>query len=170
MPKEKDTKRMSDIELPWHNEIFHTIPRSHFAQIWAPLLHPATEMIGTLVVCPGSHKSGLKKQVFHKEDLFFYRYTIDPAEIAKYQPTSVSMELGQALIFHHALYHRSGTNLSKQTRISITGSYHDIGSPAFKPLAVEYRYYGETPEAYYYELFHDPDAKELINEQALRHE
>jgi len=63
-PDDKNNKAVSNFETNWHNDIFYTIPKSHFWQVWVPLLHNATIEIGTLIICPGSHKDkNIKQQI-----------------------------------------------------------------------------------------------------------
>lgn len=169
-PFDNKNKRASNIELDWHKDTFYTIPRSRFIHMWAPLLHDSTKEIGTLVVCRRSHKAGIDKQRISLNAAYDHRYTIDKENITDYEKLSIEIKLGQALIFDGNLIHRSGINTSKYVRCSLIGMCHDIREDAFSPLYTEYKYSGETPESYFYEVFGDPNARLLAKEQLASQE
>lgn len=166
MPNDQNNKHDSNMDLFWHKDIFYTAPRSKFLQIWAPLIHDSTEEIGTLQVCPKSHKDEFAKQRFNPNVGFNHRYTIDPIEIEKYEQKSIELKLGQLLIFDGKLIHGSGKNSTNLVRTSMLGLCHDASNENFLPTAVEYKYLKQTPEAYFYEVYKDENIKSLINEQA----
>lgn len=166
-PNNDANKRSSNIEIEWHRDNFFTIPKSRFLHVWIPLLHDATKANGALQVCPGSHKEGLGKQLIDAEAPYDHRYLVDPATVACYQPISLEIRLGQALIFDNCLMHRSGKNTSDQVRCTLIGLHHDVSNPNFYPLSVSYGYIKQTPEAYFYEVYGDQKAIPLLDEQAL---
>ena len=166
-PNDSLNQRSSNIEIEWHKDTFYTVPKSHFLHTWAPVLHHATESIGTLQVCPGSHKEGLGMQLINPKAAYDHRYIVDPASITKYQPLSIEVKLGQALIFDGRLIHRSGKNISQHVRCTLIGLNHAVTNPNFQPLSVSYSYTNQTPEAYFYEIFKDDKAVPLLHEQAL---
>lgn len=166
-PNDSSNKRSSNIEIEWHRDTFFTIPRSKFLHIWIPLLHDTTKANGALQVCPGSHKEGIGKQLIDPEAPYDHRYTVDPSSIAAYQPISLEIKLGQALIFDNCLIHRSGKNTSDQVRCTLIGLHHDISTPYFHPLSVSYGYQQQTPESYFYEVYGDKKAIPLLSEQAI---
>lgn len=165
-PCDNKNSAVSNFETEWHNDIFYTIPHSRFWQIWVPLLHHATDEVGTLMVCPGSHKNGIGKQRIDINAGYNQRYTIDPSTILKYSPISIKIELGDVFIFNSQLIHKSGINTSSHVRCTMLGAYHDASRENFSPLGFEYKYYDKTPEQYFYELFGDENAKKIINEKA----
>lgn len=161
-------KRSSNIEIGWHKDTFYTLPKSHFLHVWMPLLHDATESIGTLQLCPGSHKEGLGEQEIDPLAPYDHRYTVDPLTVNNYQPISVEIKLGQALIFDGRMLHRSGKNTSNHVRCTLIGLHHTPSAPGFEPLSVSYGYpQQKTPEAYFYEIFKDEKALSIIDEQAM---
>lgn len=164
-PNDSANKRSSNIEIGWHNDTFYTIPKSRFLQIWIPVLNDATDAIGTLQVCPGSHQVVMSKQTIHPEEQYDHRYQIGPEEVSKYNSVSVEVKLGAVLIFDGGLIHRSGINTSEHVRCTIIGMYHDASREDFYPLQIEYRYVSQTPEGYFYEVFGDEKAKSLMHEQ-----
>ena len=165
-PNDKGNKRSSNFELDWHQDTFFTIPRSRYVQFWGPLLHDSTEDVGTLVVCPGSHKDGYGKQRIHTDISFNHRYSMALGEADKYDHVSVNLKLGQLLIFHGQLIHASGQNISDKVRVTILGLCHDAARKECVPVSTHYLYYGQTPEAWFYEIYGDEKAKLIMHEQA----
>lgn len=166
-PNDESNQLSSNINLDWHKDTFYTLPRSRYLHVWAPLLHDASKEIGTLQVCPGSHKNGVGNQKINPQAQYDHRYTMHKDEISKYSPESIELKLGEALVFDGNLIHRSGTNSSKSIRCSLIGLHHDASLENFNPLTVSYHYSFQTPEGYFYELFDDEKALPLISEQAL---
>lgn len=164
-PHDSDNKRSSNFELDWHQDTFFTLPRSRFFQFWGPVLGDSTTETGTLQVCPGSHKNGYGKQRIHPDLSFNHRFSMAPGEIDAYEHVSVEVPLGDLLIFHGQLIHASGHNISDQVRVSILGLAHDATNPACNPVSTHYLYHGQTPEAWFYEVFKDEKAKDIMYDQ-----
>ena len=161
-PNDSHNKAISNFETGWHNDVFYTIPQSRFWQVWVPLLHHATTEIGTLIVCPGSHKDGIGKQGIDIAADYNNRYFINPDSLSKYAPESIEVELGDIFIFDSRLIHKSGVNTSNNVRCSMLGAYHDALSNNFLPISFEYKYYTKTPEGYFYEIFGDENARKIM--------
>lgn len=161
-PHDQANTAVSNFETDWHNDVFYTIPNTRFWQIWAPLLHDATIDIGALIVCPGSHKDGVGKQVMNIDVNYNQRYLMQTDVISNYTPKSVPVRLGDMMIFDSRLIHKSGKNSSTKIRCTMLGAYHDVMTPEFSPIGFEYKYYGKTPEAYFYEMFGDEEAKKIM--------
>jgi hypothetical protein len=166
-PNDEDNKQSSNINTEWHKDTFYTIPKSQFLHIWAPILHPSNKDIGTLMVCPGSHHGGVGQQRINITAQYDHRYYMSPDEIDSYVPCSISLELGQALIFDSRLIHKSGSNISDHVRCTLIGLYHNVLNENFQPLLVQYLYSEQTPEGYFYEIFQDKKALDLIDEQSF---
>jgi ectoine hydroxylase-related dioxygenase (phytanoyl-CoA dioxygenase family) len=166
-PDDSENKRSSNFELVWHQDTFFTIPRSRYVQFWGPLTHNFTEEIGTLKVCPGSHKDGYGKQFIHTDISFNHRYSTALEDVEKYQHVSVNLELGELMIFHGQLIHASGNNVKQNhVRTTILGLCHDASRDECVPVSTHYKYHGQTPEAWFYEVYGDEKAKEIMFEQA----
>ncbi len=166
---EKENRNRANFEIDWHLDTFFTIPKSRFIQIWAPLYHDATENIGTLMVCPGSNKIDpcQRKQKFNPDSGYNNQYYLEPQEIKPYQPRSIELKLGQLLIFDGRTIHRSGQNISNHVRCTLLGLAHHTGKDEFVPLTALYKYHGLTPEAYFYQLYNDEQAKEHMYDHAV---
>jgi ectoine hydroxylase-related dioxygenase (phytanoyl-CoA dioxygenase family) len=161
-PNDKANSSISNFETDWHNDVFYTIPGSQFWQVWMPLLNHGNTDIGSLVVCPGSHKDGVGKQHINVEAGYNNRYYIQEEDLSQYKPVSVDVNVGDIMIFDSRLIHKSGSNSSNKVRCTMLGAYHDVLNPAFSPVTMDYKYNGKTPEAYFYELFGDEAAKQIM--------
>ena len=131
----------------WHKDTFFTLPNSEYIQIWAPLLQDATIEMGTLRVCPGSHKQTWKGQQLVQNTGYIHRYQVTHEELKKYIPFDVEMKLGQTLFFHSGLAHSAGNNISPTTRFSLVGVFHQIENELFSPKAKK------TADEYFQELY-----------------
>lgn len=170
-PQKEDRKR-ANFEIDWHLDTFFTIPKSRFIQIWAPLYHDSTEEIGTLMVCPGSNKIDpyQRKQRFNPDFGYNNQYYLEPEEVKPYQPHSIELKLGQLLIFDGRTIHRSGQNISNHVRCTLLGLAHHTGKDEFVPLTALYKYHALTPEAHFYQLYNDEQAKEHMYDHAVSKE
>ena len=165
-PDDSDNLRSSNFELDWHQDTFFTIPRSPYIQFWGPVLHDSDTDIGTLILCPGSQKEGYGKQRIHPELSFNHRFSMAEGEVDKYTHVPANLKLGQMLIFHGQLIHASGDNTSQHVRTTLLGLCHNASSEHCNPVSTEYRYYGQTPEAWFYEVYQDDKALSLIDQFA----
>lgn len=154
----------SNFVLDWHNDVFSTIPYNRYTHMWIPLVHDSDENIGTLKICPKSHKK-LIKQCFDKDASYNHRFRVDEKDLQNFESISVEMTLGQALFFDRYLIHRSGINQSNKMRYSMIGLFHDTCDSNFLPIASSYRYMKHTPYQQFYELYQDENAKRLINQE-----
>ena len=165
-PNDTQNKRSSNFELDWHQDTFFTIPKSYYTQFWGPVFQDSTKELGTLQVCPGSHKDGYGQQRIHPNLNFNHRYSMAPGSINKYEPISIELELGQLLIFHGQLIHASGQNKSpNKVRSTILGLCHDASRDECIPVSTHYQYYEKTPERWFYEVYHDENAVSILDEQ-----
>lgn len=162
-PNDSQNKRSSNFELDWHKDNFFTIPRSRYFQFWGPVLQNSTEGMGTLILCPGSHKDISAKQEINPNIGFNHRYSMAPGEAEKYSHISAELKLGQLLIFDGQLIHASGINTSENVRATMIGLCHDASREECIPVSTEYKYHGQTPEAWFYEVYRDEKAKGLIH-------
>lgn len=167
LPNDEKNQTSSNINTEWHKDTFFTIPRSRYLHVWAPLLHDATTEIGTLQICPGSHKEGIGIQKIYPNLQYDHRYKMKHDESIKYETKSIALKLGQALIFDGNLIHRSGKNTSNHVRCTLIGLHHNVLNKKFHPLNVSYGYSQQTPEEYYYEIFKDDEALCLLHEQKI---
>lgn len=159
--------RSANMKLGWHNDVYFTIPRSPFIQIWSPLLQDATQKNGALKVIPKSHKLNILEQDFNADAPYLHRYTVSDKRLEKYHKISVEVSLGDVLIFDGRLIHASGTNLTNKIRCTMIGLLHNPKNKYFSPTVIDYKYKNQTPEEFYYENNKTGKIKEILKEQAL---
>ena len=164
-PNDGENKRSSNFELEWHKDTFFTIPKSRFVQFWGPVVNDSAEDIGTLMVCPGSHKHGNGKQRINTDISFNHRFCMAEGEVEKYDHVSVSLELGELMIFDGYLIHASGQNISDKVRMTMIGLCHDASREECEPVSTHYLYHGKTPEQWFYEEYGDESAKKIMFDQ-----
>ena len=139
----------------WHKDTFYTVPESTFVQLWAPVVEDSTVDLGTVKICPKSHKAGGREQIDIAKEGHQprYRYIVPDSAVAKYEVVDVPVTLGQVLLFDPGLIHRSGNNTSDTCRFTLLGFFHQIENEKFRPLLLRQAYVGKTPDQYFAELF-----------------
>lgn len=156
----------SNFSPPWHDDIFWTIPESSYVHIWIPLLNDATEDIGTLKICEGSHIGEWRgRHQFHKEESFNYRYSVRESVHSKFNKKSISVKKGEILLFNQSLIHASGKNITSNVRVTMLGMFHDASKRDFKAPTPNMKFVNKTPEQYYYEIYRDESILDLAKEQ-----
>ena len=144
-------KRLSN----WHQETFYTIPFStKYLQCWFPLFCDSSPQNGTIWILPESHKEGFAlSNVKYPEDQIM-QITVVPSIVDKYQPVQISVKRSDLILFNGATIHKSGQNLSNQTRFSVVGMFHDLSSSkdALVPQPT-YKYRGITPLEWHKKVF-----------------
>lgn len=160
-------QRSANIHLAWHNDVYFTIPRSPFLQIWVPLLQDATAENGSLKIIPRSHKLNILKQDFNPEVDYLHRYTVNDEKLKNYTQLSVDVSLGDVLVFDGRLIHASGSNSTSKIRCTMISVIHNPKNKYFCPTIIDYKYKNQTPEEYYYENNHNDKIKDILKEQAL---
>ena len=137
----------------WHQEVFYTIPDSHYIQTWAPLVFDTTTASGTIEVRLGSHKEKVAKQTWNDVPGRTTQIIVDETIVDKYPTATIEMKLGEIALFSGFLFHRSGQNISAQFRYSLVGMFHDVGHKEFMTPKINFSYRRKTPREYYDELF-----------------
>ncbi len=143
----------SKAELGWHREIFQTIPRSSFIQIWAPLIHNTNKKNGSLQIIPRSHVQILPKPKWASNKNLVSKVFYSSDILRNFNAKDISLKLGQAIFFSGRLLHKSGQNNSNNPRYSVVGLYHNISDENFIPPKASFSYRGETPKEYF-DSFH----------------
>ena len=148
-----DPPKITRRSTTWHQEIFYTIPKSNFVQIWGPLIRDITKETGGIEVCLGSHKEGIAKQTYTPDDKNPNLFNIDQDVVEKYEKMTMELNLGDLMIFNPKLFHRSGSNISNHVRYTNIGMFHDVEYSTFRPPQPSFVYKESSPEAYYSEVF-----------------
>jgi len=115
--------KSNDRVLPLHQETnqmaFYNIT------CWVPLVD-VNEDIGGMMVVPGSHKDGFKKQVYYPE---FNNYHGLPENLVEEgQCVQFKLNKGDAVLFHPCLYHGSVKNKSDKIRWTMISRYNELNS------------------------------------------
>lgn len=113
-------------ETQWHQDIrYWSFDLPELISVWLAL-GPETEHNGALRLIPGSHamaidRGRLDRDLFLRRELRSNRTLIEQAE-------SVSLEAGDALLFHCRTFHAAGRNQSELTKLSCVFTYHRQGN------------------------------------------
>lgn len=114
--------------LPWHQDSAYMPDTEHHTHltVWMPLVDVYPEN-GTLQFIPGSHRLGLKPH--HRiEGEVFKSPTDDPAA-SHAGVDSLEMKVGDLVIFHNLVFHRSLINRTGSIRWSVDFRYSQIHTP-----------------------------------------
>lgn len=144
-----DLSRATDYTFGWHQEVFYSIPKSHFLQTWAPLLRPATRANGTIEIAVGSQKEGVADQTWNSKDGVPNQILVKDEVIERYEVKPILIEPGQLVMFSNQMAHRSGANTSGTTRFSLVSSFHRMDSEDFQAPRFQGQYIGIDPQDYY---------------------
>tara|TARA_Y100000361_G_scaffold92675_1_gene82717 strand:- start:6224 stop:7114 length:891 start_codon:yes stop_codon:yes gene_type:complete len=138
----------------WHQEIFYTIPETHFLQTWCPILRNTTKENGTIKVMPKSHKEGIAKCNWTKEEGRPLQIIVEESVTNKYDSLDLEMEIGDLLFFDGHLIHRSGTNSTRdEVRFSLVGMWHNTNYESFKAPCPDFKSKTISPEEYFKKTF-----------------
>jgi len=107
----------------------HTVPEDTCVGFWIALQDADSRDRGCLEVVPGSHTKGLRELMILDPDTggpetkfaILHDNIAAPADSA-YTPLPV--KAGDAVVFHGALWHRSGRNVGSETRLAYT--FHTV--------------------------------------------
>lgn len=113
-------------EKPWHQDAayFRLTDPSLIVGVWIAL-DPALPMNGCMEVVPGTHLEGGVPHV-HEND--FNRCRIVPGKVRVAERVAISLQPGDALVFHSLLHHFTAPNRSDMRRRAVQFHYHQIGA------------------------------------------
>lgn len=133
----------------WHREIFQTVPRANFIQIWAPLVFDTSEDMGPIHFCTGSHRANLPKPHWKENANGVSKTTFSQDVADQFEQVPMTLRVGQAAFFPGTMLHGSRPNLSSRVRYAMVGLFHDVEDPNFLPLRWMFSYRGETPREWF---------------------
>lgn len=131
---------------PWHNDYSYNGSSSNSLVFWIPLQE--TDLVnGALHIIPGSHHFSSK--IRYDDDAikakrsadYFFIENINDA-LARYGELRCCLKLGQAVVFHSKLVHKSGANQSGSTRYALQSRWFDGASNE----AINLKYVGGLDE------------------------
>ena len=113
-------------EKPWHQDAayFRVTDPGLVVGVWIAL-DPALPMNGCMELVPGSHLDGGQPHV-HEND--FNRCRIAPGVVRVADRVAISMQPGDALVFHSLLHHFTAPNRSDLRRRAVQFHYHQTGA------------------------------------------
>lgn len=113
-------------EKPWHQDAayFRLTDPSLIVGVWIAL-DPALPMNGCMEVVPGTHLEGGVPHV-HEND--FNRCRIVPGRVRVAERRPISMQPGDALVFHSLLHHFTAPNRSEMRRRALQFHFHQLGA------------------------------------------
>ena len=122
LPEEKLTT------LPWHQDSAYMPDTEHHTHltVWMPLVDVCPEN-GTLQFVPGSHKLGLKPHLRIEGESF--KSPVDDPAAGNVDIDSLEMEVGDLVIFHNLVFHRSLINHTESIRWSVDFRYSQANTP-----------------------------------------
>ena len=123
--------------LNWHQERAYYGLNDEGANgvvAWLPLQDVDAE-IGTMSVCPGSHREQCAGVVSkgkidgHSSE----QYPLPPGLLAQYEQVSVAAKEGDGVFFNMNLFHASGLNSSARIRFTLGARFHRAAAADFHP-------------------------------------
>ena len=115
----------------WHQQSFYSVFEADEVQLWMPVIGKNTKEMGTISILEGSHKRELPHYIHKIKD--GHEQMIIPDENVKgFKERFIEIELGDILLFHPYLIHRSNQNFSEKVRYSIVASYASPYDKRFK--------------------------------------
>ena len=123
--------------LNWHQERAYYGLNDEGANgvvAWLPLQDVDAE-IGTMSVCPGSHREQCAGVVSkgkidgHSSE----QYPLPPGLLAQYEQVSVAAKAGDGVFFNMNLFHASGLNSSARIRFTLGARFHRAAAADFQP-------------------------------------
>lgn len=116
---------------PWHQEFTFQFRSRDGLVFWAPLV-PVTEALGPVVICPGSHKGGVRQMYYEDPSKAGTAYGLALWEaeraVAPYEKVAPLLNPGDLLVMDFLTLHRSGVNAGERSLWSMQlryFNYHD---------------------------------------------
>jgi ectoine hydroxylase-related dioxygenase (phytanoyl-CoA dioxygenase family) len=106
----------------WHSESHYYPKRLNFLNVWLPIFRDKGEHDGTMSIkvkshlhadFPFSEYRGFNKDTENKEN-YFTQYEIPENFVAEFESKTTISKVGDVVIFHRKLVHRSNNNKSDQ--------------------------------------------------------
>jgi phytanoyl-CoA hydroxylase len=131
---------------PWHTDYIYNFGSSNSLVFWIPL-QEVDNVNGCLHIIPGSHR--VDAEIDFNEDAFLAKSSAEYFHIRNMEDILSEMaeircplKLGQAVVFHSKLIHKSGENFSSATRFALQSRWFD----AMSTDAIENRFVGGIDE------------------------
>lgn len=139
--------------LPAHQEWSNMQGSLDGAVAWLPLVEVRPEM-GRLQVIPGSHREGLLP--FARDDEADYPLALSQDAVRDEDFVEVEVPLGSVLFFSSFLVHRSGSNTTDRTRLTVNFRYNNALENSFVERSFLNPFSYAAPEKLIHPGFPDP--------------
>ena len=130
-----DPPQDATFDLKWHQESFFTLPRSNSVQLWAPVINDITlKTTGTIAAIKDSHKKGEIPHSIVRHNDNYISESILPNKLGDYEKNqeTFSLNVGDVLLFHEHLIHRTINNTGSKVRYTMIANYSNPCQSNFK--------------------------------------
>lgn len=153
-----DPPQDKTFDLKWHQESYFTLPNSNCVQLWAPVINNVNPKdTGTMTAIEKSHLNGELKHsiVRHNDNYISESITDDKIGNLHKDQKLFSLNVGDILLFHENLIHKTITNLGNKVRYTLIANYSN-------PCLTNFKFMNENEVIAYHKLRTD-NAHEFPN-------
>lgn len=151
-----DPPQDKTFDLKWHQESYFTLPNSNCVQLWAPIINDVNlKDTGTIAAIKKSHLNGELKHsiVRHNENYISESIRDEKIEKLSRESEMFSLKVGDVLLFHENLIHKTVTNQGNKVRYTMIANYSN-------PCLSNFKFMNENQVIAYHKLRTD-NAKEF---------
>lgn len=130
-----DPPKDGTYDLKWHQESYFTLPNSNSVQLWAPMINDVSlEETGTISAIKKSHLNGelMHSIVRHNDDYISESIKDDKINNIKHDYENFSLNVGDVLLFHENLIHKTINNNGQKVRYTMIVNYSNPCLSNFK--------------------------------------
>lgn len=143
-----DPPQDGTFDLKWHQESYFTLPNSNSVQLWAPIVNNINlEETGTISAITKSHEIGEVPHSIIRHNDNYISESIKPNKIEKFmdQNEIFSLNVGDVLLFHEHLIHRTINNQGSKVRYTMIANYSN-------PCLTNFKFMNEEQVVAYHKL------------------
>ena len=130
-----DPPKDGTYDLKWHQESYFTLPNSNSVQLWAPMINDVSlEETGTISAIKKSHLNGelMHSIVRHNDDYISESIKDDKINNINHDYENFSLNVGDVLLFHENLIHKTINNNGQKVRYTMIVNYSNPCLSNFK--------------------------------------
>tara|TARA_A100000164_G_scaffold375237_1_gene409856 strand:- start:88 stop:996 length:909 start_codon:yes stop_codon:yes gene_type:complete len=143
-----DPPQDKTFDLKWHQESYFTLPNSNSVQLWAPVINDVNlKDTGTIAAITESHLKGELKHsiVRHNDNYISESITDDKIGNLDKNKEIFSLNVGDVLLFHENLIHKTLTNVGHKVRYTMIANYSN-------PCLYDFKFMSESEVIAYHKL------------------
>lgn len=143
-----DPPRDYTFDLKWHQESYFTLPNSNSVQLWAPIINDISlEETGTIAAIKKSHLDGelAHSIVRHNEDYISESIKDEKINYNEKFHETFNLNVGDILLFHENLIHRTINNQGKKVRYTMIANYSN-------PCLSDFKFMSESEVIAYHKM------------------